>query len=171
MLAMDELDAARLRFPVGDEILGTVSRVPWGPGRTGIFIDLGDGSEGFVDVLSLPYDAASWPAVGTVLRLQVLQHRPGQVRLWPVDAQWRSDREWIASEAWDRTKADYAVGDRVTGVVTQIFPANRECTVEFDDQLATVEWSGDAPVVGEAEELEVTRLVEGTRRVLLRRLR
>ncbi|MEZ5191109.1 MAG: hypothetical protein R2734_00070 [Nocardioides sp.] len=51
---MDELDAARLRFPVGDEIVGTVSRVPWGPGRTGIFIDLGDGAEGFVDVLSLP---------------------------------------------------------------------------------------------------------------------
>ncbi len=59
----------------------------------------------------------------------------------------------------------------MTGVVTQVFPANRECIVEFDDQLATVEWSGDAPVVGETEELEVTRLVEGTRRVLFRRLR
>lgn len=171
MLAMDELDEARLRYPVGEEIVATVSRVPWGPGRTGIIIALDDGLEGFVDVVSLLYDAASWPAVGTELRLQVLQQRPGQVRLWPVEAQWRNDRELMASEAWDRTKAAYAVGDRVTGVVTQVFAANRECFVEFDDQIATVEWSGDAPVVGETEELEVTRLVEGSRQVLLRRLR
>lgn len=170
MLAMDELDAARLRFPVGEEIVAPVSRVPWGPGLTGIFVALADGMEGSVDVGSLPYEAAAWPTVGTELRLQVLQHRVGQVRLWPVDARWRNDRERTPSDAWDRAKASYAVGDHVTAVVTQIFTANRECTVEFDDQVATVEWSGNAPVAGEAEAFEATRLVDGTRRVLLRRL-
>ncbi|MFI5934324.1 HAD-IA family hydrolase [Actinoplanes sp. NPDC051494] len=96
----DELTLARRRFPVGDRVRGRVSAVPWGPGRTGLFVDLGAGPDGFVDVLHLPEDDSRWPAVGHEAVFEILQHRPGQVRLLPLDPAvppaTRSGEEWAA---------------------------------------------------------------------------
>jgi hypothetical protein len=63
-----------------------------GPGRAGILVDLGQPPEGWVDVLHLPDDPALWPAVGKSGLFEVLQHRPGQVQLFPLDAGMRGQR-------------------------------------------------------------------------------
>jgi hypothetical protein len=97
MVEADELSRARCRFPRGDRVRGHVSAVPWGPGRTGIFVDLDDELEGFVDVLLLPEDPDRWPLVGREGFFQVLQHRPGQVRLFPLDAGMRSKRYRVST--------------------------------------------------------------------------
>jgi hypothetical protein len=76
MAEPDELDAGRARFPVGEAVAGRVALIPK-PGVIGLFVDLGQEPEGFVDVLHLPRDPGEWPPVGTVTTFEVLQHRPG----------------------------------------------------------------------------------------------
>ncbi len=165
----DELDAARVRFPVGDEVTGRVTRIPK-PGAIGLFVDLGREPEGFVDVLHLPNEPARWPAAGTVTAFEILQHRPGQVRLLPLDDQFRSpDRQpgVLTPQQWRAIKDRFPVGTDVTATVTHVFPANREYQVQSEDCRAILEWTGPPPITGTADNYTVTRHLEHTQRIMM----
>ncbi|WP_157878200.1 hypothetical protein [Streptomyces torulosus] len=80
-------------LPQGARLTGTVSALPWGPGLTGMVVDIGRPVGAFVDVLHLPREAEDWPAVGTVTEFEVVTIRfylepgtcPGlQLRLRPT---------------------------------------------------------------------------------------
>lgn len=81
-------------LPMGTRVTGTVTALPWGPGRTGLFVDIGSVAEGFVDLLELPRDSEDWPQLGDVLSWEVTTIRVDlhslygrtniQVRLRPV---------------------------------------------------------------------------------------
>lgn len=78
-------------LPRGTRLTGTVSELPWGPGRTGLFVDLGLPIEGFVDLGHLPLDPEDWPGVGTVTEFEVTTVRfnfalrgAPQIRLRPT---------------------------------------------------------------------------------------
>ncbi|MEU4995927.1 hypothetical protein [Streptomyces sp. NPDC021622] len=58
-------------LPQGTRLTGTVGELPWGPGRTGLFVDLGLPIHCFVDLTGLPLDPGDWPAVGTVTEFEV----------------------------------------------------------------------------------------------------
>ncbi|MEV0320989.1 hypothetical protein ACIBKX_11005 [Streptomyces sp. NPDC050658] len=58
-------------LPHGTRLTGTVSELPWGPGRTGLFVDLGLPITGFVDMGHLLFDPDDWPPVGTVTEFEV----------------------------------------------------------------------------------------------------
>ncbi|NGO08897.1 hypothetical protein G5C60_15120 [Streptomyces sp. HC44] len=62
-------------LPVGSCVTGTVSALPWGPGRTGLFVDIGSPAAGFVDMGWLPHDPDGWPPVGTVAEFEVVTIR------------------------------------------------------------------------------------------------
>ncbi|MER7173147.1 hypothetical protein [Streptomyces mesophilus] len=77
--------------PQGTRLAGTVAAAPWGPGVTGLFVDLGLPVGGFVDMLQLPRDPERWPAVGTdgsfevvTLRISFDGDPHAQIRLRPV---------------------------------------------------------------------------------------
>ncbi|MEU6766293.1 hypothetical protein ABZ916_27740 [Streptomyces sp. NPDC046853] len=55
----------------GTRLTGTVSVLPWGPGRVGLFVDLGLPVVGFVDLVHLPPAPGDWPGVGTVAEFEV----------------------------------------------------------------------------------------------------
>ncbi|MFJ8578403.1 hypothetical protein [Micromonospora sp. NPDC093277] len=169
-MSINELFAARLAFPVGDRVRGTVGAIPMGAGRAGLLVDLGQLPQGRVDVLQLPDDPTDWPAVGKTGLFEVLQHRPGQVRLFPLDAGMRGRRtrfsRWSGVE-WAAITRRYPVGAHVLGTVTNVFPGNREYTVAFDDCWSVVEYEDNAPSVGWAGSFRVTRLLEWTHRILL----
>jgi hypothetical protein len=75
-----------LRF--GQVLRGTVVKVPR-PGAIGIFVDVGLGVGGFVDVLLLPEQAGEWPAEGTVTDFEVWwADSRQQIRLKPSDPQY-----------------------------------------------------------------------------------
>ncbi|MFF5425658.1 MULTISPECIES: hypothetical protein [unclassified Streptomyces] len=75
-----------LRF--GQVLRGTVVKVP-SPGATGIFVDVGLGVGGFVDVLLLPEEAEQWPAEGTVTDFEVWwADSRRQIRLKPSAPQY-----------------------------------------------------------------------------------
>ncbi|MFF2501947.1 hypothetical protein ACFVTY_00915 [Streptomyces sp. NPDC058067] len=59
-------------LPQGARVTGTVSVLPWGPGRTGLFVAL-DALDvpAFVDMAWLPRDPGDWPPVGTVAAFEV----------------------------------------------------------------------------------------------------
>ncbi|NLU81047.1 hypothetical protein HCA58_22415 [Micromonospora sp. HNM0581] len=166
----DELFAARLTFPVGDRVRGTVSAIPMGAGRAGLLVDLGQLPQGWVDVLHLPDDPTDWPAVGKTGLFEVLQHRPGQVRLFPLDAGMRGPRtrfsRWSGRE-WAAITRRYPEGAVVVGTVTDVFPGNHEYTVAFDDCWSVIEYEDNAPSVGWTGSFRVTRLLEWTHRILL----
>ncbi|MEV0607911.1 hypothetical protein AB0I61_16265 [Polymorphospora rubra] len=167
----NELTEARRRFPRGDRVRGRVSAVPWGPGRTGLFVDLGAEPEGFVDILHLPEDADQWPPVGREGVFEVLQHRPGQVRLFPLDAGMRAKQYRVSNwsgEEWAAVTARYPVGSLVTGTVTDVFPSNRSYGGRFDDVTSWVEYDGTPPVIGHVGSYTVTRHLEWTRQLLVR---
>jgi hypothetical protein len=107
-----------------------------GAGRAGVVVDLSQPPQGWVDVLHLPEDPTHWPAVGVTGLFEVLQHRPGQVRLFPLDAGMRGRRtrfsRW-SGEEWAEITRRYPEGSVVVGAVTQVFPSNRAFTVEFED--------------------------------------
>jgi hypothetical protein len=164
----DELVEARRRFPVGDRVRGRVSAVPWGPGRTGLFVDLGSGPGGFVDVLHLPEDSQGWPPVGYEGFFEVIQHRPGQVRLFPLDAGMRpkGDRPHLpTAREWETITDRYPLGLLVTGVVTDVFARDREYGVRFDDVWSVAEYDDIAPAVGTAGSYVVTRHMESIRHI------
>lgn len=88
----DDLTIARRRFPVGSRVRARIEAVPWGPGRTGVVVDLGGPGHGFVDILHLPDNPEDWPPAGRVGFFEVLQHRPGEVRLVLAGLPPESDR-------------------------------------------------------------------------------
>jgi hypothetical protein len=165
----DDLDLARARFPVGKHIRGRVSRL-LKPGVIGLFVDLGQEPEGFVDVLWLPYEPGDWPVVGTVTTFEVLQHTPGQVRLFPLDDRFRrpsclpTGRTW---EQWLLIRDRFPVGSLVTGTVTHVYQYNREYVVRFEDYWSLLEWTGDAPEVGATGRYTVTKHLDRTLRIML----
>lgn len=167
---LDDLYLARCTFPLGDRVRGTVSAVPLGPGRAGILVDLGQPPEGWVDVLHLPDEPSRWPVVGRTGLFEVLQHRPGQVRLFPLDAGMRGSRakcsHW-SGEEWAAITRRYRPGSIVIGTVTGTFRGNREYTVMFDGCWSAVEYDGNEPVIGATGPFRVTRHLEWTRRTLL----
>jgi hypothetical protein len=138
MSTTDELSEARRRFPVGDRVHGRVSALPWGPGRTGLFVDLGAEPDGFVDVILLPEEARLWPSVGRDGFFEVLIHWPGQIRLFPSDAGMRSQRcrvsKWSGAD-WEAMTRRHPVGMTETGTVTDVFTSYRTYGVQFDDLL------------------------------------
>jgi hypothetical protein len=165
----DELDAGRARFPVGEEVTGRVARIPK-PGVIGLFVDLGREPEGFVDVLDLPIEAGQWPLAGTVTTFEVLQHRPGQVRLFPLDEQLRSPDRLPAAFTpgqWLVIKGRFPVDSEVTATVTDVFPANREYAARFEDCGSVLEWTGHPPRVGTASRYTVSRHLDRTRRIMI----
>lgn len=170
MMSADGLFTARLAFPVGDRVRGTISAVPMGPGRAGVGVDLGRPPQGWVDVLHLPDAPADWPTVGKAGLFEVLQHRPGEVRLFPLDAGMRGSRtrysRW-SGEEWAAITRRYPVGEVVVGTVTHVFPGNREYTVTFDDCWSIVEYEDKAPSAGWTGRFLVTRQLEWTHRILL----
>ncbi|MGW0182957.1 hypothetical protein [Nocardia sp. NPDC003345] len=122
-----ELDAARLLYPIGDHVSGVVTLVPR-PGAIGLFVDLARPPTGFVDALNLPASAERWPAVGTVAEFEVLQHTRGQVRLWPLDPALRSSTTRLPAmteSEWHAAKSRYPVGSEVTAEITGVYPGNR----------------------------------------------
>ncbi|WP_181696371.1 hypothetical protein [Nocardia sp. GTS18] len=167
-----DLDAARRIYPVGDHVSGVVTMIPR-PGTIGLFVDLGRPPIGFVDVLNLPESLDRWPTVGTVTDFEVLQHRHQQVRLWPLDAAFRSSsRRWSAMSErdWHAVKSRHPVGSVVTAEITRVFPSNREYLVEFDGLWSALPWSGASPAVGSSARFVVRRHLEQTNRILLQHL-
>ena len=166
----DDLSRSRRLFPVGDRVRGIVSAIPMGPGRAGVLVELGQPPEGWVDMLHLPIDPSQWPSVGRSGLFEVLQHRPGQVRLFPLDAGMRGPRtrysRWSGDE-WAAVTRRYLLGATVLGTVTEVFPGNREYAVSFDDCRAILEYDGHEPVVGSTGRFRVTRHLEWTHRILL----
>ncbi|MFC4518383.1 MULTISPECIES: hypothetical protein [Streptomyces] len=78
-----------LRF--GQVLRGTVANVPR-PGAIGIFVDIGLGVGGFVDVLLLPKQVQRWPVEGTVTDFEVWwADSRQQVRLKPSDPHYLRD--------------------------------------------------------------------------------
>ncbi|KXK63686.1 hypothetical protein AWW66_01610 [Micromonospora rosaria] len=167
---ISELVAARRAFPVGSRVRGVVSAIPMGPGRSGILVDLAQPPQGWVDVLHLPDDPTDWPPIGTTGLFEVLQHQPGLVRLFPLDAGMRGRRtrfsRWSGTE-WAAVARRYPVDAVVTGTVTHVFPSDREYTVAFDDCWSTVEYTDREPMVGWTGPFRVTGLLEWTHRILV----
>ncbi|MFJ7043247.1 hypothetical protein ACIQVC_07550 [Streptomyces sp. NPDC101112] len=74
--------------PVGRRLPGTFTVSPWGPGATGVFVDLGLSVPGFVDALILLRAECQWPPDGTPAVFEVIDIRMGngscQLRLRPT---------------------------------------------------------------------------------------
>ncbi|NGO80170.1 hypothetical protein G6045_31605 [Streptomyces sp. YC504] len=77
--------------PQGTRLTGTVDALPWGPGVTGLTVDLGLPVGGFVDMGALPGDPDLWPAVGArgdfeviTLRIDCEGGAHAQIRLRPA---------------------------------------------------------------------------------------
>ncbi|MEV3857174.1 hypothetical protein AB0J38_22940 [Streptomyces sp. NPDC050095] len=64
-------------LPNGTRCVGTVRAVPWGPGVTGLFLDLGPGLPlpAFVDMGQLPRAPEEWPMVGAAGSYEVTDVR------------------------------------------------------------------------------------------------
>lgn len=168
-----ELSEARRLLPEGSQVAGVVSLVPR-PGVVGVFVDLPGGMYGFVDVLHLPRLAADWPAPGLSLNFEVMQHTPGQVRLWPLDPRFHHDDATPELEAgWRLTRHRYPVGSVVPAVVACVFPFNQEYAVRLADDddprwsLACLPWTGRPPVAGDVGRFRITRHLDATRRIML----
>jgi len=80
-------------LPEGTRVTGRVSVLPWGPGRTGLFVDMDAiPVPAFVDMVHLPRDPDGWPPVGTegafevtTIRFDLRPEYTGlQVRLRPA---------------------------------------------------------------------------------------
>ncbi|MGC4813167.1 hypothetical protein ACLQ29_21795 [Micromonospora sp. DT228] len=135
-----------------------------------MLVDLGQEPEGFVDVLVLPHDAADWPPVGAVMTFEVLEHRPGQVRLLPLDEQFRSQTyqpSSLSHQEWLSIRMRFPIGSVVTATVTHVFTSNREYVVRFADCWSALEWNSQAPKVGATGRYTVTRHLDHTQRVIL----
>ncbi|AQS66689.1 hypothetical protein [Streptomyces pactum] len=79
-------------LPEGSLVTGTVTALPWGPGITGLVVDIGGPGRGFVDLGQLPHSGEDWAPVGTATEFEVVQVRfsvrPGspdlEIRLRPT---------------------------------------------------------------------------------------
>lgn len=164
----DDFDTQRASAPVGSIVEGTVAWVP-SAGVIGVGVDLDLPALGFVDVVRLPTDPADWPSVGCRSTFEVVQHRPGQIRLEPMDPALRraptGDRYPTAE--WNEIKRRYPVGSTVEMKVIRTFNSNRECSVTDGFLRETVEWSGRAPTEGARRNYRVERHRDTTQRVIL----
>ena len=173
MIADRSLSEARRLLPEGSQVTGTISIVPR-PGVIGVFVDLPHEMVGFVDVLGLPRDVGQWPGPGQVLQFEVLQHTPGQVRLWPLDPRFRHDEAAPETEVeWRRAKLRYPVGSTVMAQVTDVFPYNQEYLIRFtgDDSqrwsYALLSWTGEQPVAGSVGQYRIVAHLDTTRRIMV----
>jgi len=157
-------------------VRGRIAESPWRPGMTGLPVILDSGDQGFVDVLSLPRSADEWPSEEDSLEFEVLQHRVGQVRLWPLDpAHHDAEHHWrVAPDEWESVKARLPLGSVVQGTVTQSFTSNQEAFVRLCDVdgtecwTAVASWAADKlPDVGATSTYVVTGLLDSTQRVLI----
>jgi hypothetical protein len=169
----DDLSEARRLLPEGSQVTATIRAIPW-PGAVGIFVDLPHGMAGFVDVLNLPRDAGQWPQPGQALRFEVLQHTPGQVRLWPLDSRFHHDQTSPQTEVeWRQAKRCYPVGSAVSAYVTEVFTFNHEYRIRFtgDDcpnwPGALLPWTGEPPTMGSTGQYRIVAHLEATRRILV----
>jgi hypothetical protein len=167
------LPEARRLLPEGSRVTGTITIVPK-PGVIGAFVGLPHGMEGFIDVLGLPGDASQWPAPGQVLQFEVLQHTPGQVRLWPLDPRFHHDDSTPETVAeWHRAKLRYPVGSTVTAQVTHVFPSNQEYRIRFtgDDSprwsYALLSWTAEQPATGSTGQYRIAAHLDTTRRIMV----
>ncbi|MFC4063443.1 hypothetical protein [Actinoplanes subglobosus] len=170
MSEFDQLTAARRRFPVGDRVRGRVSALPFGAGRTGLFVDLGAEPGGFVDVIHLPDNPGAWPEVGREALFEVLIHRPGQVRLYPLDAGMRSRfyrLSPMSGEEWAALTRRHPPGSTAIGTVSDVTPGDRTYGVRFDDFHSFVEYDGPPPESGRTGTYTIVRQLEWTRRILV----
>ncbi len=72
------------------------------------------------------------PKPGQALRFEVLQHTPGQVRLWPPDPRFRRHQATPETEAeWRQAKLRHPVGSTVSARVEHVFPFNDEYWIRF----------------------------------------
>lgn len=75
-------------LPVGTRLPGTFAVSPWGPGVTGVFVDLALPAPGFVDAAVLLRAGCRWPDEGTPAEFEVVDLRVGggrpQIRLRPT---------------------------------------------------------------------------------------
>lgn len=165
----DDLDLARIQFPLAAQVTGRVTAIPR-PGAIGLFVDLAGPPQGFVDVLQLPEDADNWPPVGTVTAFEIRQHTHGQVRLWPLDPQFQTSQphKLHPSEAeWQLLKARYPVDARINAKVSNTYVLNREYVVDFPGGHAVLAWSGAAPMIGNVGTYQVSAHWDSARRLLL----
>ena len=101
---------------------------------------------------------------------EVLQHRPHQVRLFPLDDLFRDpdrlpgDR---TGEQWLLIKGRFPVGSAVTATVTDVYRSDRTYVMRFLDCWSVLEWTGMAPQVGATGSYAVTRHLDRTRRITL----
>jgi hypothetical protein len=157
-------------FQRGERVHGRVLPLPFPPGQTGLFVDLGDGQIGFVDVLNLPEDPQRWPAAGRDGFFEVLQYQRGQVRLFPLDADMRSETnrvwQWSADE-WRAIVVRHPVGSTVAGTVESVWEGEREYVVKFGDVWSIVDFDGVPPTAGDEGAFVVAHLLDATRRVLI----
>jgi hypothetical protein len=168
-----DLAGARQLLPEGSQVTGTISVVPQ-PGVIGVFVSLPHGMSGFVDVLKLPRDASQWPQAGQALRFEVLQHTPGQVRLWPLDPRLHHDDSSPETEAeWCQAKLRYPIGSTVSAQVECVFPLNHEYWIRFtgDDSRhwsgALLPWTGELPVTGSTGQYRIVAHLDTTRRIMV----
>jgi hypothetical protein len=136
----------------------------------GVFVALPYGLQGFVDVISLPRDTNAWPAEGITTEFEVLQHRRGQVRLWPLDPRYHHDDPG-PGPAWQQAKARHPVGSIATGEVTDVFPANHEYVIRLrgeGDQScsAVLTWADRQPPIESAARYQITAHLDTTRRIM-----
>jgi ribosomal protein S1 len=167
-----DLLAARRLLPEGSRVRGQVAYVPQ-PGVIGVFVSLPGGLKGFVDVRLLPHDGNAWPAVGVTTEFEVLQHRPRQVRLWPLDRRWRGTWARGSAKAWNEAKKRHPVGSVTSATVTGVFPANQEYVIRFSDDKddqpwsgATLSWVGDPPGIGTTAQYRITAHLDTTQRIM-----
>lgn len=162
-----EVVAARRCYPTGSRVVGAVGPTPSLPARSGVFVDLGGPPMGFVDGLSLPSDPAEWPPIGTTSAFEVFGHRPGQVRLWPLEARWQRQVDRFGDvRKWARIRARYRLGQLVRGTVDKVY-AGGEYGAIVDDWVAVVEWADVEPVVGQVGDYRIVAVLDTTRRILL----
>lgn len=168
-----DLSEARRLLPEGSQVTGTISIVPR-PGAIEVFVNLPHQMGGFVDVLKLPTDAGEWPEPGQTLRFEVLQHTPGQVRLWPLDPRFHYDEAPPEIEAeWRQAKLRYPVGSTVPARVAGVFTFNHEYQIRFigDDSqrwsYALLPWTGEPPVVGSVSQYRIVAHRGPTRRIMV----
>ncbi|MEV6448768.1 hypothetical protein [Amycolatopsis sp. NPDC051716] len=154
-------------FEVGAVVTGTVSAIPR-PGAIGLFVALAGERQGFVDVLTLPRRPESWPAVGTTTTFEVLARRPGQVRLWPLDPEFRSGPldNGVSDEQWRARKARHPEGTVLTAEVSDVCAGSY--LVRYEGGWSVLEDDEEPPEVGTRAAYEVVRHLDTTRRTLLR---
>jgi hypothetical protein len=115
------------------------------------------GSQGFIDVLSLPDEADRWPDVGDRLDFEVLGCRPGQVRLRPMDRRYWPDRSRFDPGDEEIARL-FVVGRTVQAFVRRVFPDDPSCLLELPGRhFVGADWDDDPPREGDHWTIRVAR--------------